>query len=140
MSVLQEFKKFAMRGNVIDMAVGVIMGGAFGKIVSSLVNDVVMPPIGMILGNVDFSKLAIPLGEGDKAATLRYGSFLQSVVDFLIVALAIFLLVKTINRATTMMHEEKDQQVPKTKECPRCCSVIPIKAVRCPSCTSELAA
>jgi large conductance mechanosensitive channel len=140
MGMLQEFKKFAMRGNVMDMAVGIIMGAAFGKIVSSLVNDVVMPPIGMVLGNVDFSKLVIPLGEGDKAATLRYGSFLQSVVDFLIVALAIFLLVKAINRATTMMHEEMEQQAPKTKDCPRCCSVIPIKAVRCPNCTSELAA
>jgi large conductance mechanosensitive channel len=99
MGMLQEFKQFAMKGNVIDMAVGIIIGTAFGKIVSSLVNDVLMPPIGMLLGGINFTSLAITVGEGENAARLNYGTFIQSIVDFLIVAFAIFLMIKTLNRA-----------------------------------------
>jgi large conductance mechanosensitive channel len=139
MGMLKEFKEFAMRGNVIDMAVGIIIGGAFGKIVTSLVNDVIMPPIGMLLGNVDFSKLSITLkaAAGDTAAvTLNYGAFVNTVIDFVIVAFAIFMVIKQINRLKK--KEEEPPKEPTTKECPKCFSTIPIKATRCPQCTSEL--
>ena len=135
MQILQEFKTFALRGNLVDMAVGIIIGGAFGKIVTSLVNDVLMPPIGMLLGGMNFSDLAIRLSGGDKPAALKYGAFMQSVVDFLIVATAIFFLIKVVNRATEFMNMKCE---PTTKDCPRCCSKIPIKATRCPNCTSEI--
>ena len=145
--MLQEFKKFAMRGNVVDMAVGIIIGGAFGTIVKSLVADVIMPPIGLVLGGVDFSNLFITLSEGTTAgpyATLAgaqeagaviisYGLFLNSVISFLIVAFAVFLLIKSINKLQTEAPEEVT-----TKECPFCVSSIAIKATRCPNCTSEL--
>jgi large conductance mechanosensitive channel len=141
--MLEEFKKFAMRGNVIDLAVGFIMGGAFGAIVSSLVNDIIMPPIGMILGRVDFKSLFIDLsGQGFKsleearkagAATINYGVFINTVIDFLIVAFALFLLIRAINRITA-----KPAPPPTTKDCPYCLSAIPIKATRCPHCTSQL--
>jgi large conductance mechanosensitive channel len=142
MSMLKEFKEFAMRGNVVDMAVGIIIGGAFGKIVTSLVNNVVMPPIGLVLGNVDFSNLVITLRhakfEGEKvvvpAVTIQYGVFINTVIDFLIVAFAIFLVVKQMNR---LMAKPAPVE-PNTKDCPKCCSKIPIKATRCPQCTSEL--
>lgn len=139
MSMVQEFKKFAVRGNVVDMAVGIIIGGAFGKIVTSLVNDIIMPPIGLILGNVDFADLAITLSEKTveaEAVTLRYGAFINSVLDFIIVALAIFLVIKQMNR---FRRKEEPQPVEKTtKECPKCFSTIPLQATRCPNCTSEL--
>jgi large conductance mechanosensitive channel len=135
MQILKEFKTFALRGNLIDMAVGIIIGGAFGKIVTSLVNDVIMPPIGMLLGGMNFSDLMFKLGAGDKAAALKYGNFMQTVVDFLIVAFAIFMLIKAVNKAVALMKQE---EVPTTQECPRCCSSIAIKATRCPHCTSEL--
>ncbi len=144
--MLQEFKKFVMRGNVLDMAVGIIIGAAFGKIVSSLVEDVIMPPIGLLLGKVDFSNLFINLSGGDftsvaaakaaGAATLNYGIFLNTVLNFLIVGAAVFILVKAVSRL-----QEKPAPapaVPTTKECPYCFSVVPIKAVRCPHCTSDL--
>jgi len=141
--MLEEFKKFAMRGNVIDLAVGFIMGGAFGAIVSSLVNDIIMPPIGMILGRVDFKSLFIDLsGQGFKsleearkagAATINYGVFINTVINFLIVAFALFLLIRAINRITA-----KPAPPPTTKDCPYCLSAIPIKATRCPHCTSQL--
>ena len=146
MGLIKEFKEFAVKGNVIDMAVGIIIGAAFGKIVTSLVNDVVMPPIGRLLGRVDFSNLFISLSGGDYktlaeakaagAATLNYGMFINTVIDFLIVAFVIFMVIKQINRL-------KRQPAPTpgpvtTKECPFCLSVIPIKATRCPHCTSEL--
>ena len=151
--MLKEFRDFAMKGNVMDMAVGIIIGGAFGKIVSSLVNDVIMPPIGMLLGKVDFSNLFINLtGEhyasladarAAGAATVNYGLFLNTVVDFIIVAFAIFLTVKWINkmRAATEALEKKPPAVPvapTTKECPYCLSTIPIKAIRCAHCTANL--
>lgn len=146
MSIAKEFKEFAVKGNVVDMAVGVVIGAAFGKIVTSLVNDVIMPPIGLALGNVDFSNLFVTLSEGEYAsldaaqkagaATLNYGLFVNTIINFLIVAFAIFLVVKQINR----LKRQPPPPAPSTKECPRCLSAIPIKATRCAHCTSDLAA
>jgi large conductance mechanosensitive channel len=142
MGMLKEFKEFAMRGNVMDMAVGIIIGGAFGKIVSSLVNDVIMPPIGFLMGNVDFSDLAVklrdatvtPAGTPVPAVTLRYGAFINTILDFTIVAFAIFIVIKQMNR----FKKAAPPAEPTTKACPKCCSTIPIKATRCPNCTSEI--
>lgn len=148
--MLKEFKEFAMRGNVIDMAVGIIIGGAFGTIVKSLVDDVLMPPIGLLVGGVDFSNFFLVLKEGTvpgpyaalagaKAAgavTLNYGVFLNAVISFLIVAFAVFLLIKAINRLRR--EQEAAPAAPTSKDCRFCFSVIPIKATRCPHCTSEL--
>ena len=113
--MLEEFKKFAMRGNVVDMAVGIVIGAAFGKIVSSFVNDVLMPPIGMLMGGVDFSNLAIALGEGEEAASINYGVFINTVLDFLIVAFAIFMVVKAMNKMKKK-EEEKPAEPPKPSE------------------------
>jgi large conductance mechanosensitive channel len=146
--MLKEFKEFAMKGNVVDMAVGIIIGAAFGGIVTSLVNDILMPPIGLLLGKVDFSNLFIVL-KGDTyptlaaakqagATTLNYGLFVNTVINFLIVAFAVFLMVRQVNRLRR--EPAPVPAAPTTKECPYCCSTIPIKAVRCPSCTSELKA
>ena len=139
--MLQDFKKFALRGNVVDMAVGIIIGGAFGTIVKSMVSDIIMPPIGILLGNVDFSGLTLVLREATdsaEAVTINYGVFLDNVVSFLIVAFAVFLLV----RAMVKMQgkEEAAPPPPSQKECPFCASAIAIKAKRCPNCTSQLAA
>ena len=139
MSMMSEFREFAMRGNVVDMAVGIIIGGAFGKIVSSFVNDVIMPPIGMMLGNVDFSDLAITLREKTAeadAVTLKYGMFINTILDFVIVAFAIFIVIRQMNRLKK--KEEAPAAAPVTKECPKCYSTIAIKATRCPNCTSEI--
>jgi large conductance mechanosensitive channel len=143
--VLKEFKAFAMRGNVLDMAVGIIIGAAFGRIVSSLVEDVIMPPIGRLLGPVDFSALFINLGRvpyatlGDAkkagAATLNYGLFLNTVINFLIVAFAVFLLVQQVNRWT---KKPEAAVAPTTKDCPQCAMSIPIAAKRCGHCTTQL--
>lgn len=142
--MLKEFKEFIMRGNVMDLAVGVIIGGAFGKIVSSLVTDVIMPPIGLLLHGVDFSNLFISLNgqvyatlaEAQQAGapTLNYGSFINNVIDFLIVALVIFFMVRAINQ----LYKPAPAAAPTTKTCPYCYSAIPIKATRCPNCTSEI--
>ncbi|MBC7217012.1 MAG: large-conductance mechanosensitive channel protein MscL [Candidatus Caldatribacterium sp.] len=148
--VFEEFKEFVSRGNVIDLAVGVIIGNAFGAIVKSLVADIIMPPLGLLLRKVDFSNLFLVLKEGDKpgpyytvasaqeagAVTLNYGMFINSVVAFLIVAIAVFFMVKAVNR----LRREKAvvPPPPTTKECPFCFTLIPIKAIRCPNCTSEL--
>ena len=142
--MLKEFKEFAMRGNVVDLAVGVVIGAAFGKIVTSFVEDILMPPIGLALGNVDFSNLFINLSGKDYpsvaaakaagAATLNYGIFLNTILNFLIIALAIFLLIKQINR----MQRPAPAAAPNTKDCPHCLLPIPIKATRCAHCTSEL--
>jgi large conductance mechanosensitive channel len=144
--VLKEFKEFAMKGNVMDLAVGFILGAAFGKIVSSLVSDIIMPPIGLILGKVDFSSLFLNLSgksyaslaeaKTAGAATLNYGVFLNNVVDFLIVAFAVFLLVRIVNR----WNKPAPAAAPTTKDCPYCVSKIPIKATRCPNCTSAIPA
>ncbi|MBN1848798.1 MAG: large-conductance mechanosensitive channel protein MscL [Deltaproteobacteria bacterium] len=137
--MIKEFKEFAVRGNVIDMAVGIIIGGAFGKIVSSFVNDVIMPPIGLLMGNVDFSELAITLKAKTaeaEAVTIKYGVFINTVLDFIIVAFAIFMVIKQMNRFKK--KEEATAAVPTTKECPKCFTAIPIKATRCPNCTSDL--
>ena len=143
--MLKEFKAFIMRGNVVDLAVAVIIGGAFGKIVSSLVNDVIMPPIGLLLGKVDFSNLYINMSGTEYASladaqaagapTLNYGIFLNNVVDFVIVALVIFLIVRAMNRLKK--KEEKPAEVT-TRECPYCMTTIAKKASRCPNCTSEV--
>jgi len=141
MGMMKEFKEFAMRGNVVDMAVGIVIGGAFGKIVTSLVNEVIMPPIGILLGNVDFASLAITLREKTaeaEAVTINYGAFINTVLDFIIVAFAIFLVIQQMNRLKR--KEEAPPPEPTTKDCPKCFSSIPIKATRCPQCTSELAA
>ncbi len=136
---LSEFKTFAMRGNVIDMAVGIIIGGAFGTIVNSLVNDVLMPPIGMLLGKVDFSDLQIVLsGEGANVVAIKYGMFINALISFLIVAFAVFLLIKAINKLQASVVKAEADAAPTTKTCPYCCSEISINAKRCPHCTSEL--
>jgi len=137
--MFKEFKEFAVKGNVVDMAVGIIIGAAFGTIVKSLVDDVIMPPIGLLLGRVDFSNLVITLKEGAEGVapvTLRYGAFLNTIVSFLIVSFAVFFLVKGINRLKR--QEAAPPAEPATKDCPYCFSAIPIKATRCPHCTSGL--
>jgi large conductance mechanosensitive channel len=142
----KEFKDFIARGNVVDLAVGFIMGLAFGKIVTSLVNDIIMPPIGLLLGKVDFSNLFINLSgkpyatlaaaKEAGAATINYGVFINTIIEFLIIALVVFLLVRQINK----LMKPAELAVPTTKDCPYCFSTIPIKATRCPNCTSELQA
>ncbi|MGB5107928.1 MAG: large-conductance mechanosensitive channel protein MscL [Candidatus Zixiibacteriota bacterium] len=139
--MLKEFKEFAMRGNVVDMAVGIVIGAAFGKIVSSIVSDVIMPPIGVLLGGVDFSNLAITLKSATadaEAVVISYGKFIQTVVDFVIVAFAIFIVVKAMN--SLKKKKEAAPAAPTTKECPHCYSAVSIKATRCAFCTTELKA
>ncbi len=142
--MIEEFKKFIMRGNVLDLAVGIIIGGAFGQIVSSLVDDIIMPPVGLLLGKVDFSNLFLSL-DGNAyaslaaakeagAATLNYGLFINTLINFLIVAFAIFLLIKQVNR----IQKPVEPEAPATKTCPYCQTEIPVKATRCPHCTSQL--
>jgi large conductance mechanosensitive channel len=141
--MLKEFKDFAMRGNMLDMAIGIIIGAAFGRIVTSLVNDVIMPPIGLLLGRVNFTSLFFNLSgtpyatlaeaQAVGAPTINYGLFLNAILDFVIVAFVIFLLVRQINRLT-----RKPEPAPASKDCPYCLSSIPIKATRCPHCTSQL--
>ena len=128
--MLKEFKDFAMRGNVMDLAIAVIIGGAFGKIIASLVNDVLMPLIGLLLGGINFSELSFTV----KDAVVNYGAFIQSIVDFVIVAFVIFLLVRAMNN----MKKPAPAADPTTKECPYCNTTISIKAKRCPNCTSQL--
>lgn len=140
----KEFKQFIARGNVVDLAVGVIIGAAFGKIITSFVNDILMPPIGLLLGNVDFANLFITLSGGVHttleeaqaagAATINYGVFINTIIDFLIVAFVIFLFIRQVNR----LKKPAPPAEPTTKACPYCLSDIPIKATRCPHCTSEL--
>lgn len=150
--MLKDFKEFAMRGNVVDMAVGIIIGAAFGTIVKSLVSDIIMPPIGLLLGDIDFSNLFIVLKEGGTAGpyvslaeaqkagavTMNYGVFVNTIISFAIVAFAVFILIRNINRLKR--KEEAPTAEPTTKECPHCLSTIPIKATRCAHCTSELKA
>lgn len=146
--MVEEFKKFILRGNVLDMAVGIIIGAAFGAIITSLVSDVIMPPIGLLLGNVDFSNLFVVLKDGTKAAapyaslaaakqagavTMNIGVFINTIISFLIVALAIFLLIRSVNK----LHQ-KQAEAPTTKDCPYCLMSIPIKATRCGHCTADL--
>ncbi len=144
--MLKEFKEFILRGNVVDLSVGIIIGGAFGKIVTSLVNDVLMPPLGKIMGNVDFSDLFINLSgtsypslaaaKAAGAATINYGLFINTVIDFLIVGVAIFFTIKQVNR----LKRPVEVAAPATKACPYCLSNVPLKATRCFACTSELKA
>jgi large conductance mechanosensitive channel len=142
--MLKEFKEFAMRGNVLDMAVGVVIGAAFGRIIASLVDDIIMPPIGLALGNVDFANLFINLSGRDYpsvaaakaagAATINYGIFFNTILNFLIIAFVIFLVIRQVNG----MQKPKEAPAVMTKECPLCLSVIPVKATRCAHCTAEL--
>jgi large conductance mechanosensitive channel len=144
--MFKEFKAFAMRGNVLDMAVGIIIGAAFGRIITSFVSDIIMPPLGLVIGKVDFSSLFLNISgtsyptlaqaKAAGAATINYGVFLNTVLDFLIVALVIFLLVRQVNR----WGKPGPAAAPTTKECPYCISAIPLKATRCPACTSEVRA
>lgn len=144
--MLKEFKEFVMRGNVIDLAIGIIIGAAFGKVVTSFVSDILMPPIGLVLGNVDFANLFINLSrvhydtlkaaKDAGAATINYGVFIGTVIDFVIVAFMIFLVIRQVNR----MKRKPAEEAPSTKECAFCASDIPIKAIKCPQCTSELKA
>jgi large conductance mechanosensitive channel len=150
MGFVKEFREFAVRGNVVDMAVGIIIGGAFGTVVKSFVDDVMMPPLGILVGNVDFSDMTMVLRQGSTpgpyetlaaardagAVTLNVGLFLNAVVSFAIVAFAVFILVRAINRLKRT--EEAPPPAPTTKDCPFCASAIPQKASRCPLCTSEL--
>jgi large conductance mechanosensitive channel len=151
--MLKEFKEFIMRGNVVDMAVGIIIGAAFGAIVTSLVRDVIMPPIGLGLGNVDFTNLYVVLREGETVAgpyasladaqaagavTINYGIFVITVISFIIIAFVVFMLIRYINRIRRQFEAPAPAAVVNTKECPFCLSTIPIKATRCPHCTSEL--
>ena len=143
MEIFKEFKAFAMRGNVVDMAVGIVVGAAFGKIANSFVSDVFMPPLGIILGKVDFSDLFFDLSgtshptlaaaKAAGAATINYGMFINTIVQFLIVSFAMFMLIRQINKL-----EKKPEPTPTSKPCPLCFSNIPIKAIRCPNCTSDL--
>lgn len=148
--MFNEFKEFVMKGNVVDMAVGIVIGGAFGTIVNSLVNDVIMPPVGLMMGGVDFANMFVALKEGAKAAgpyatlaaakdagavTLSYGLFVNSIISFLIVAFALFMLIKGVNN----MRREAPAAAPITKDCPRCFTAVPIKATRCSACTSDIA-
>lgn len=151
MGFVKEFREFAVKGNVVDMAVGIIIGGAFGTVVSSFVNDVMMPPLGMLIGDIDFQDIMLVLREGSSpgpyatlaaakeagAVTLNLGMFINAAVSFTIVAFAVFLLVKGINRLKR--EEAPPPAAPTTKECPFCASAIPLKAKRCPHCTSEVA-
>lgn len=152
-NILKEFKKFAMRGNVLDMAVGIIIGAAFGKIVDSLVRDVIMPPLGILLGKVNFANLFVVLKNGELpppyisidaarkagAVTMNIGDFLNTVVSFVIVAFAVFILVKAVNTLKDRLDDEPEENsAPAVKECPYCCSAIPVKAVKCPQCTADL--
>ncbi len=143
--MFKEFKEFAMRGNVLDLAVGIIIGAAFGKIITSLVNDVIMPPIGLLLGKVNFNNLYLNLSgesypnlaaaQAAGAPTINYGIFLNSIIDFVIVAFVIFLIVRQVNKWTT---KPAAPAAPATRECPYCTTSIPVKATRCPACTSQL--
>jgi large conductance mechanosensitive channel len=144
--MLKEFKEFAMRGNVLDMAVGIVIGAAFGKIIASLVDDIIMPPIGLALGNVDFANLflnisgkeysSLAAAKAAGAATINYGVFFNTILSFLIIAFVIFLLIRQVNA----MQRPKVAPAPATKDCPHCFSSIAVKATRCPHCTSELKA
>jgi len=146
--MLREFREFAMRGSVVDLAIGIIIGAAFGKIVTSFVSDILMPPIGLLLGQVDFSNLFINLSgktypsvaaaKEAGAPTLNYGLFINNILDFVIVAFAVFLLVRGINRLKST-QPEAPADAPTTKDCPYCLSTIPLKATRCPNCTSNIA-
>lgn len=150
-NLTKELKEFILRGNVLDMAVGIIIGASFGKIVDSLVKDVIMPPVGVLLGKVDFSSLYVPiypLGEHYKsladaqaagAVTINYGAFLNTVISFIVVAISVFFVIKAINTLQSKFSaEEKVEEAANTKECPFCCSTIPVNAKKCPNCTSDL--
>lgn len=133
-SFIKEFKDFISRGNVMDMAVGVIIGGAFTAIVNSLVNDIIMPVLSLLTGGLDFSSLCIVLGQGEEPATLNYGAFIAAIINFLLIAIVIFTIIKAINKVS----KKKEEPAPTTKECPFCHEKISINATKCPHCTSDI--
>lgn len=133
-SFIKEFKEFISRGNVMDMAVGVIIGGAFTAIVNSLVNDIIMPVLSLLTGGLDFSSLCIVLGQGEEPATLNYGAFIAAIINFLLIAIVIFCIIKAINKVS----KKKEEPAPTTKECPFCHEKISINATKCPHCTSDI--
>ncbi len=135
--MLKEFKEFAVKGNVIDLAVGVIIGGAFGKIVASLVNDMIMPVMGLLIGKVDFADLVIKLGDAAEAPTINYGIFINTIIEFLIISFSIFIVIRQLNRFKKK-EEIVEAAAPTTKSCPYCYTEIHIDATRCPNCTSSL--
>jgi large conductance mechanosensitive channel len=137
-SLISEFKTFISRGNVVDLAVGIIIGSAFTAIVNSLVNDVIMPIISILTGGIHFESWKIALGSGAEAPVLALGSFIAAVLDFIIVAFVVFMVVKAVNKATSLAKKEEAEEAPTTKKCPYCLSEIPIEATRCAHCTSEL--
>ena len=134
----KEFKEFISRGSVMDMAVGIIIGGAFTAIVNSLVNDIVMPILSLLTGGYDFTKLSVTFGEGEEAAVFNYGLFISSVINFLLIALVIFCIIKSINKMKDKFDKDKKEEAATTKVCPFCKSEIDIEATRCPHCTSQL--
>jgi large conductance mechanosensitive channel len=155
--MFKDFRDFVMRGNVLDLAVGIIIGAAFGAIVNSFVKDIIMPPIGVLLGNVDFSNLFVVVKQGAKAAgpyaslvdaqaagaaTFNYGLFINTIISFVIIAFAVFMIVRVFNKARKAMEKKKEAVAvaasPATKDCPYCATAIPVKATRCPHCTSEI--
>ena len=150
--MLKEFKEFALKGNVVDMAVGIVLGVAFGAIIKSLVDDLLMPPLGLVLGSADFTNLFMIIKEGASpgpfatlaeaqkagAVTVNYGLFINTIVNFVIVAFALFLVIRNMNELRRRMEKPEAEAAPDTKECPYCLSTIPVKATRCPNCTSEL--
>lgn len=150
--MLKEFKEFALKGNVVDMAVGIVLGVAFGAIIKSLVDDLLMPPLGLVMGSADFTNLFMIIKEGATpgpfatlaeaqkagAVTVNYGLFINTIVNFLIVAFALFLVIRNMNELRRRMEKPEAEAAPDTKECPYCLSTIPVKATRCPNCTSEL--
>ncbi len=148
--MLKEFREFALRGNVLDLAVGVVVGGAFGKIVTSLVNDIIMPPVGLLIGGVDFQDLFVDLSgrhsatladaKAHGAATINFGLFLNATLDFVIVSFAVFIFIRQVNRFVRRISTDKPQPAAAARECPYCVSVIPARAKRCPQCTADLPA
>lgn len=153
MSMMKDFRTFVMRGNVVDMAVGIVIGTAFGAIIKSLVGDVIMPPVGMAVGNENFANLFVVLKDGTKAAppyatlaqahaagavTLNYGTFVNTIITFIIIAIAMFMVIKFMMNMQNKLNKPAPAEAPTTKECPKCFSTINIKATRCPSCTSDL--
>jgi len=140
MGMLSEFKDFAMKGNVVDMAVGIVIGGAFSTIVKSMVNDIIMPPIGYVVGKINFSELSISLPTDDKPVTINYGLFIQAMISFIIVAFVLFMVIRSMNKLRAQFESGEEKELPTVKPCPDCLMEVPIEAKRCGHCTSPIPA